>query len=454
MALVLRPSTTTYRMPDTLYTSAAEAIQLIQSGQRVFLHGSAATPIHLIKEMIAQKERLRNVELVSISLQGIDLNGPELEGHFFINSMFVSASNRKAINHGNGDYIPVFLSEIPLLFRRGILPIDVAIIQVSPPDHHGYCSLGTSVDIVREALDAAKCVIAQVNPRMPRVHGDAFIPFSLFDAAIWVEEELPEISYADGNQAVSDRIGKIVAELVEDGATLQLGIGTIPDAVLSNLTNHKNLGLHTEMFSDGAIPLILNGTINNSKKNVVQDYCVTSFMMGTSKLYTFVNDNPIVKALDISFVNDPRVISQNPRVTAINSAIEIDVTGQVCSDSIGTYQYSGIGGQVDFIRGAALSEGGKPIIALPSVTSKGVSRIVPYLHQGAGVVTTRGHIHWVVTEYGAVNLFGMNMEQRAKALIAIAHPDHREELERSSYKRFQHRDPVHAGSKDGQVQTF
>ena len=418
------------------YNTASESIQLIQSNQRVFLHGSAATPVNLINEMIAQKERLQQVELVSISQVGIDLNSEELEGHFYINSLFVSDSNRRAINNGMGDYVPVFLSEIPLLFTRGILSLDIAIVQVSPPDKHGYCSLGTSVDIARAAVNTAKKVIAQVNPNMPRVHGDAFIPFSLFDMAVWVDEPLPEVSYANNINDINLKIGKIVAGMVEDGATLQLGIGTIPDCVLKNLTNHKNLGLHTEMFSDGAIDLIKNGTINNSLKKIVNGYCVTSFLLGTKKLYDFVDDNPIVKALDINFVNDPRIISQNPKVTAINSAIEVDVTGQVCSDSIGTYQYSGIGGQMDFIRGAALSEGGKPIIALPSITNKGLSRIVPNLKLGAGVVTTRGHIHWVVTEYGAVDLFGMNMEQRAKALINIAHPDFREELERSCFKRF------------------
>ena len=418
------------------YNTASEAIQLIQSNQRVFLHGSAATPVNLINEIIAQKERLHQVELVSISQVGIDLNSEELEGHFYINSLFVSDSNRRAINNGMGDYVPVFLSEIPLLFTRGILSLDIAIVQVSPPDKHGYCSLGTSVDIARAAVNTAKKVIAQVNPNMPRVHGDAFIPFSLFDMAVWVDEPLPEVSYANNINDINLKIGKIVAGMVEDGATLQLGIGTIPDSVLKNLTNHKNLGLHTEMFSDGAIDLIKNGTINNSLKKIVNGYCVTSFLLGTKKLYDFVDDNPIVKALDINFVNDPRIISQNPKVTAINSAIEVDVTGQVCSDSIGTYQYSGIGGQMDFIRGAALSEGGKPIIALPSITNKGLSRIVPNLKLGAGVVTTRGHIHWVVTEYGAVDLFGMNMEQRAKALINIAHPDFREELERSCFKRF------------------
>jgi acyl-CoA hydrolase len=420
------------------YTNAAEALQLIQSNQRVFLHGSAATPIHLINKLKEQKERLKNVELVAITLYGVDLNSPELAGHFYINSLFVSESTRQAVNGAMGDYIPVFLSEIPQLFIRDILPIDVAVIQVSPPDKHGYCSLGTSVDVARSAVSVAKKIIAQVNPNMPRVHGDAFVHFDKFDAAVWVDEALPEMSYADGANEINDKIGTIVAGLVEDGATLQLGIGTIPDSVLKNLTNHKNLGLHTEMFSDGAIKLIQNGTINNSLKKIVNGYCVTSFLLGTRKLYDFADDNPIIKALDISYVNDPRVLSLNPKVTAINSAIEIDLTGQVCSDSIGTYQYSGIGGQMDFIRGAALSEGGKPIIAIPSITSKGISRIVPYLKEGAGVVTTRGHIHWVVTEYGAVNLFGMNMEQRAKALINIAHPDHRAFLEQKSFERFKY----------------
>jgi len=420
------------------YVPAEEALKMVQSNSRVFLQGSAATPIHLIKKLFEQKERLQNVELVSITQQGVDMNDPSLAGHFFMNSLFVSDSNRKAVNSGMGDYVPVFLSEIPLLFKRDILPIDVAIVHVSPPDKHGYCSLGTSVDIARSAVLTAKKVIAQVNPNMPRIHGDAFVHFNKFDAAVWVEDQLPEVSYADGFSEVTDKIGKIVAGLVEDGATLQLGIGTIPDSVLKNLTNHKNLGIHTEMFSDGVIPLIMDGTINNSQKKIVNGYCVTSFMLGTRKLYDFADDNPIIKALEVSYVNDPRVLCLNPKVTAINSAIEIDLTGQVCSDSIGSYQYSGIGGQMDFIRGAALSEGGKPIIAMPSTTNKGISRITPFLKQGAGVVTTRGHLHWVVTEYGAANLFGMNMEQRASALIKLAHPDHREFLEKSAFERFKH----------------
>ncbi len=418
------------------FKTAEEALQLIQSNQRIYLHGSAATPIYLINKLLEQKDRLKNVELVSISLKGVDLNSPDLEGHFYINTFFVSDSNRVAVNSNRGDYVPVFLSEISQLFNQQILPLDVAIIQVSPPDKHGYCSLGPSVDIARAALHSAKKKIAQVNPNIPRVHGDSFVPFSLFDATVWVDEPLPEIYYEDTTSEKDRIIGKKVAELIPDGATLQVGIGHIPNAVLSNLIHHKHLGLHTEMFSDSAIPLLEKGVIDNSRKKIANGYSVTSFVFGSRKLYDFVDDNPAIKAMDIHYVNDPRVLCLNPQVAAINSAIEIDLTGQVCSDSIGTQQYSGIGGQMDFIRGAAFSEGGLPIIAIPSVTSKGISRIVPVLKEGAGVVTTRGHIHWVVTEYGAINLFGMNMEQRAKALIKIAHPDHREWLEKASYKRF------------------
>jgi len=421
---------------ETKYVSAQEAVRHIQSHHRVFVHGSAATPITLVQALMDRKEELRNVELVSISTLGFDLNDPSLEGHFFINSLFVSESVRKAVNSNRGDYVPVFLSEIPKLFNQGFLPIDVALLHVSPPDKHGYVSLGTSVDVAKSAAFTAKIIIAQINPNMPRTHGDAFIPFSLIDYAVEVNDELPEVSYSNDSDMVCAQIGKNVAALVEDGATLQLGIGTIPDNVLKNLHSHRNLGLHSEMFSDGAIDLIKSGVINNSKKKIVNGYCVSGFLIGTRRLYDFVDDNPIVKCLDISYVNDPRVLSLNPKVTAINSAIEIDITGQVCADSIGMYQYSGIGGQMDFIRGAALSEGGKPIIALPSRTGKGISRITPVLKSGAGVVTTRGHIHWVVTEYGAVNLYGKNMEQRAEMLTSIAHPDDREMLERATFDRF------------------
>jgi acyl-CoA hydrolase len=296
--------------------------------------------------------------------------------------------------------------------------------------------LGTSVDIARAAVDTARIVIAQVNPRMPRTHGDGFVHVSKIHAMVWEESELPEINYSTKVNAAVQQIGKNVAALIEDGATLQMGIGGIPDQVLQNLTGHKDLGIHTEMMSDGVIPLIQSGVINNSKKPLNVGRTITGFMAGTRKLYDFVHDNPSVRVMNIAYVNDTSIIRQNPKATAINSAIEIDLTGQVCADSIGTYQFSGIGGQMDFMRGASLSPGGKPIIALPSVTSKGESRIVPFLKQGAGVVTTRGHIHWVVTEFGAIDLFGKNLKQRGKALIEIAHPMHRENLERAFYERF------------------
>lgn len=416
--------------------SAEEAVSLVRSGQRVFLQGSAATPVHLVQKLIDRKAELTDVELMSISTFGINLNDESLNGHFFMNSLFVSESVRKAVNSHHGDYTPVFLSEIPSLFRGGYVDLDFAFIHVSPPNKHGYCSLGTSVDVVKAAMERARIVIAQVNPNMPRVHGDSYVHVSQIDYAVECQDALPEVFYGDDASHETEQVARQVAGLVDDGSTLQLGIGNLPDSVLKKLDTHKNLGLHTEMFSDGVIPLIQNGVINNIHKKVVPGYCVTGFLVGSRKLYDFVDDNPMIKAMEINYVNDPRVISLNPKVTAINSAIEIDITGQVCSDSIGMYQYSGIGGQMDFIRGAALSEGGKPIIAITSETSKGVSRIVPYLKQGAGVVTTRGHIHWVVTEYGAVNLFGKNMQQRARALIHIAHPKHREELERAVYERF------------------
>ncbi|MEI6507065.1 MAG: acetyl-CoA hydrolase/transferase C-terminal domain-containing protein [Bacteroidota bacterium] len=419
------------------FISAEQAVSIIESGNRVFVHGSAATPITLLNALFDRYNELRNVELVSISTFGdVDFDNPKYQDSFYINSLFVSANTRAVVNSSHGQYVPVFMSEISQLFKEQYLPIDVAIIHVSPPDAHGYCSLGTSVDIARAATECAKKVIAQVNPNMPRVHGSGFIHIREIDMMVWVEDELPEVDYSKDSNPVAEQIGKRVSDLVEDGATLQLGIGTIPDLVLKNLVNHKDLGLHSEMFSDGVIPLVERGIINNSKKKLHHGRLITGFLVGTKKLYDFVNDNPIVNALDISYVNDASIIRQNPKVTAINSAIEIDLTGQVCADSIGTYQYSGIGGQMDFIRGAALSEGGKPIIALPSTTNKGISRIVPSLKQGAGVVTTRGHIHWVVTEYGAVNLFGKNMEQRASALIQLAHPNHREELEKAFFERF------------------
>jgi len=419
------------------YSSVEKAVKVVKSGDRVFIHGSAATPVILIKALQNRHHELENVELVSITNIGdIDFNNPEYRKSFFFNSLFVSENTRVIANSEYGDYVPIFLSQIPQLFRKNILPIDVALIQVSPPDAHGYCSLGTSVDIAKAAVETAKIIIAQVNPRMPRTHGDGFLNVEKINALVWHETELPEVDYSSKANDAIIRIGKNVASLIDDGATLQMGIGSIPDQVLKNLNGHKNLGIHTEMLSDSVIPLLQNGAINNSLKKLNIGRSVTGFMLGTRKLYDFVHDNPAVRVMDIAYVNDTSVIRQNPKATAINSAIEIDLTGQVCADSIGTYQYSGIGGQMDFIRGASLSEDGKPIIALPSVTSKGGSRIVPFLKEGAGVVTTRGHVHWVVTEHGIIDLFGKNLKQRGKALISIAHPDHRESLERSFYERY------------------
>jgi acyl-CoA hydrolase len=419
------------------YITAEQAVEIVKPGNRVFIHGTAATPVCLVQALQACHNNLKNVELVSITNIGdLNFDNPEYRKSFFFNSLFVSENTRKVANSFYGDYVPVFLSEIPQLFRKKILPVDVALIQVSPPDKHGFCSLGTSVDIAKAAVEMASFVIAQVNPKMPRTHGDGFLHVNKIHSLVWHESELPEIDYSSKTSDAIIKIGKNVASLIEDGAALQLGIGSIPDQVLQNLYNHKNLGIHTEMMSDGVIPLIQKGIINNSRKKLNVGRTVTGFMGGTRKLYDFVDDNPQVRVMDIAYVNDTSIIRQNPRATAINSAIEIDLTGQVCADSIGTYQFSGIGGQMDFIRGASLSEDGKPIIAMASTTSNGLTRIVPYLKEGAGVVTTRGHVHWVVTEYGIINLFGRNLKQRAKALIGIAHPDHREALDKAYYQRF------------------
>jgi acyl-CoA hydrolase len=419
------------------YSSAAEAVKKIQSGNRVFLHGSAATPIALIEALLGRYQELRDVELVSItSLGDVRFHDEKYRGSFYFNSLFVSNNTRSISNSEMGDYVPVFLSEIPNLFKENFLPIDVALVQVSLPDIHGYYSLGTSVDIAQAAIENAKWVIALVNPQMPRTHGQGFIHRSKFNALVYSEADLPEVDYSLKISPAVEAIGKNIASLIEDGSTLQLGIGSIPDQVLKNLLHHRHLGIHTEMLSDGVIPLLEKGIIDNSLKKLNLGKTVTSFMIGTRKLYDYVNDNPSVRVMVINYVNDTSIIRQNPKMIAINSAIEIDLTGQVCADSMGTYQYSGIGGQMDFIRGASLSPGGKPIIALPSITSRGQSRIVPFLKEGAGVVTTRGHVHWVVTEFGMVNLFGKSLKQRGKALIGLAHPDHRESLERAFFDRF------------------
>lgn len=410
---------------------------VVQSGQRLFVQGSAQTPTNLLNALAKQAPRLKDVELTFITVQGeVELAKPEYAPHFHINCMFVSASVRAAVNSGHADFIPVFLSDIPDLFIRGILPIDVALIQVSPPDKHGYCSMGVSVDITHSAVRTAKYIIAQVNPNVPRTHGDSLIHTQHIHEFVYCEDPLHEVDYGAKTTEAELQIGRYIAEMIDDGSTLQMGIGTIPDAVLKSLYNHKDLGVHTEMFSDGIIDLFEKDVINNSKKKVHPYKTVTGFAIGTKRLYDYVDQNPAFAFMDIDFVNDPHIIRKNPKVIAINSAIEIDLSGQVCADSIGTLQYSGIGGQTDFIRGAALSEGGKPIIALTSQTKKGISRIVPFLKPGAGVVTTRGHVQYVVTEFGVANLFGKNLRQRAKALIDIAHPNDREMLEIAYFERF------------------
>jgi acyl-CoA hydrolase len=419
------------------YSTAEEALGIIASKQRVFVHGSACTPLYLMRKLAEQADRLRDVELVFITVLGdIEVQKPQYQDSFHINCMFVSAPIREAVSEGRADYIPVFLSDIPDLFNKKILTIDVALVQVSPPDAHGYCSLGTSVDIARSAVNMAKYVVAQVNPKVPRTHGDGLIHISRFSRMVYHEEDLPEVNYGANTTENEMAIGRHIAGMIEDGSTLQMGIGTIPDAVLKSLSNHKNLGIHTEMLSDGVIDLFESGVINNSLKKIHPHKAVTGFAAGTRRLYDYVDDNPAINFLDIDYVNNPHVIRRNPNMVAINSAIEVDLTGQVCSDSIGSLQYSGIGGQMDFMRGAALSEGGKPIIALTSRTHKGVPRIVPHLKDFAGVVTTRGHIHYVVTEYGVAYLYGKNLRQRAKALIDISHPDDRELLTKACFERF------------------
>jgi len=425
--------------PDIRFVTPQVALSHIQSGHRVFIHGSAQTPVFLVNELAKEADRLRDVEVVSISVYGsLDICKPEYAKNFRMNSMFVSGAIRDAVADGRADYIPVFLSEIPELFKQGILPIDVAIVHVSVPDEHGYCSLGVSVDVARSAVNTAKKVIAQVNPNAPRTHGDGMIHASRFAAMVWCEDAMQEASFSDKVTAKEMKIGENIAGMIEDRSCLQMGIGAIPDAVLKCLTNHKDLGVHTEMFSDGLIDLFERDVVNNRYKRIHPNKAVAGFALGSKRLYEYVNDNPAFNFLDIDYVNDPHVIRRNPKVVAINSGVEVDLTGQICADSIGTYQFSGVGGQMDFMRGAALSEGGKPIMAISARTAKGVSRIVPFLKPGAGVVTTRAHVHYVVTEYGIAYLYGKNLRQRAKLLIDIAHPDDREMLERACHERFRH----------------
>ena len=416
--------------------TADEALKLIRSRTRVFVHGGAATPSVLLAALARRCDELQDVETVHLHLEG---NAPHAEPGmakaFRANAFFCGGNLRQAVAEGRADYMPVFLSEIPLLFRNGILPLDAALLHVSPPDAHGYVSLGTSVDAALAAAETAPTLIAQVNPRMPRSLGDGAVHVGRFAALVPVDVPLPE--HAPGVPGAVERaIGATIAALVENGATLQMGIGAIPDAVLLALTGHRGLGVHTEMFSDGLLPLIESGVVTNEHKRRQRGKTVASFVIGTRRVFSFIDNNPAVEMRDCSYVNDTAIIRQQPKMTAINSAIEVDLTGQVVADSIGERIYSGVGGQMDFIRGATLSAKGKAIIALPSMTSRGESRIVAQLQPGAGVVTTRAHVHYVVTEHGVAELYGKNLRQRAKALTAIASPGIRESLERDARRRF------------------
>jgi acyl-CoA hydrolase len=413
--------------------SAEEAVMAIKSGDRVFLQTAAATPARLVNAMVGRAHELRNVEIVSLHTEGgAPYVRPEYQQSFRHNAFFVGKNVRSAVQCGDADAIPIFLSDVPSLFYNGIMPLDVALIHVSPPDRHGYCSLGVSVDVTRAAVHTARHVIAQVNHNMPRTHGEGLLHVSKIQSLVETDDQLPEVPRHELSEA-ERQIGIHIASIVEDGATLQMGIGAIPDATLAALGGHKDLGIHSEMFSDGVVDLVESGVITGRYKKTHNEIIVASFLMGTRKLYDFVDDNPLVEMFGSDYINDTREIRKNPKVTAINSAIEIDMTGQVCADSIGVKHYSGVGGQMDFIRGAALSPGGKPIIAMPSITAKGESRIVPQLRPGAGVVTTRAHVQYVVTEYGIVNLYGKNLRQRIEAMASIAHPDFREEISRRGH---------------------
>lgn len=410
--------------------SADEAIAFVKSGHRVFLDGNAAMPLALVRSLARRGSELENVELNHLLTFGEDYFR-EIPG-IRNNAWFLGPSIRQAVNENRSDYIPIFLSEIAKLVRSGQWRIDIALIHVSPPDRYGFMSYGVETSITKPCAEAADLVIAQVNPRMPRALGDCFIHVSDVDYIVEHEEDIIEIPMKECSEQ-EKQIGENVAKLVQDGATLQLGIGGIPNAVLACLGNRHDLGIHTEMFADGILPLIEAGVINNQKKGLHRGKIVSGFCMGSKELYQAIDNNPLFEFHPNHYTNDPFIIAQNHRMTAINSAIEIDLTGQVCADSMGEYIYSGIGGQVDFIRGAARCPDGVPIIALPSTAKGGrVSRIVPTLTKGAGVVTSRGDVHWVVTEYGAVNLFGKNLRQRADLLIGIAHPDFRAELRKES----------------------
>ena len=418
--------------------SAAEAVKAIQSGNRIFLTGNVSVPQQTLAALVEYAPNLKDVEICqALTVGGADYVKPEMEGHLRVNTMFISANVRKAVQEGRADFTPVLLSEFPLLFKRGILPLDAALIHVSVPDEHGFCSLGVEVGLTKSAAESAKIIIAEVNEQMPRTLGDSFIHVSRLKYIVPANYAIPEMPMAEeGDSAVVERIAGHIAELIPDGATMQMGIGAIPDAVLKYLFNKKDLGVHSELFSDGVIELVERGVLTSSRKSLHPGKIVAGFILGTKKLYDWVDDNPLIELHRTEYINDPFVIAQNERMVAINSAIEVDLTGQVCADSIGPKFYSGIGGQLDFIYGASRSKGGVPIIALPSTImlrdGTQLSRIVCMLKQGAGVVTGRNNVHYIVTEYGVADLCGKTIRQRARQLINISHPDFREDLEKQA----------------------
>jgi 4-hydroxybutyrate CoA-transferase len=420
--------------PAVPFMDAAAAVRLIRSSDRVFIHGAAAAPRTLIAALMHRASELSDVEIIHLhTLGSAPYVAPEMAGHFRHRALFVGGNVRQAVQLGQADFVPVFLSDIPSLFRNGRLPLDVAMLNVSPPDAHGFCSLGTSVDIAKAAAGSARIVIAQINHAVPRTLGDSFVHVSRFDAAVEVTEP-PIVEAPDTPGDVELAIGRHVAGLVDDGATIQTGIGAIPNAVLAALKGHRDLGVHTEMFSDGVADLVQSGVITGARKPVHPGKVIASFVMGTEKTYQFVADNPMVELHPCDYTNDTARIRRHPMMTAINSAIQVDLTGQVCADSIGHMVYSGVGGQMDFMRGAALAERGKAIIALPSTAKGGtISRIVPVLAPGAGVTTTRAHVHYVVTEYGVTDLHGKSLRERCRALVELAHPRFREGLARAAY---------------------
>lgn len=427
---------------QSLYQSrvctAEEAIQAVRSGDRIFLTGNVSVPKLLSKALVDRAPRLSDVEICqALTVGPTDFVREDMDGHLRVNSMFISANVRKAVQTGKADFTPVLLSEFPLLFKNGILPIDVALIHVSPPDEHGFCSLGVEVGLTKSPAESAKIVIAEVNQQMPRTLGDSFIHVSRLNFVVPVNYPISEMPMADedGGELV-EQIGKHIAELIPDGATMQMGIGAIPDSVLKFLGDKRDLGIHTELFSEGVIELVEQGIINNARKTIHTGKIVAGFMIGSKRLYDWADDNPMIELHRTEYVNDPFVIAQNDKMVAINSAIEVDLTGQVCADSIGSKLYSGVGGQLDFIYGASRSKGGLPIIAMASTSTMRdgtvISKIAGLLRHGAGVVTSRNHVRFVVTEYGVAELYGKTIRQRARALIAIAHPDFRDALERQA----------------------